>query len=121
VAWLGLLAVWLTIVAPVVSRTMPAAAAVPDLGAWCEAHAGHHMHGGHAGHGMPGHPDDDGLDCCGYCALLGHTPALAGAAFAFALAAPPAVAPAPLPAFVPVAAAERLGPPPRGPPAFVSI
>ena len=70
--WMALVAVWLTVLAPTVSRT--AAFAFPDLGAWCEP-VGHHHDGDGVHH-------DDADAACGYCTLFSATPALGGGAFA---------------------------------------
>jgi hypothetical protein len=87
VAWLGIAAMWLAIVAPVISQTLAARqAADTSLAALCtvdteSAHAGHasadaNEHAGH--HDAAGH-----FEACSYCGLLAHnlpitqTPALA--------------------------------------------
>ncbi|MDQ7995877.1 MAG: DUF2946 domain-containing protein [Luteibacter sp.] len=77
--WMATVAVWLTVLAPTVSRALPAFA-FPDLGAWCdrEAVTAHHGMPGH-GHDMGGAQDAD--DACGYCALFAQTPALGGGFF----------------------------------------
>jgi hypothetical protein len=87
VAWLGIAAMWLAIVAPVISQTLASREARFDLiAALCsvdtprqtqtaspvpkelqtEEHAGHHMSG-------------DSFDACSYCGLLAHNVPLASA------------------------------------------
>jgi hypothetical protein len=72
VAWLAIAAIWLTIVAPVVSQTLSAEQSWPDLGAWCTDHGLSDQH--------PSMPSDPSMhmDKCGYCVLLGHSPLLSG-------------------------------------------
>ena len=77
VAWLAVFAMWLTIVAPVVSQTIAATSWSPDLGSWCEGHAGLVDHP--APHQADPHAPT--TDKCGYCGLLGHSPTLAGASW----------------------------------------
>jgi hypothetical protein len=109
---MALFAVWLTVLAPSVSRTVSAAFAFPDLGAWCEAVPTDH-HGMASGHDAA--VPDDG-SACGYCTLFAQTPAL-GSAFFIGHAVPvPGYVAAGLPvarAHVPVAILHA---PPRGPP-----
>jgi len=72
--WMAIVAVWLTALAPTVSRVT--AWTFPDLGAWCApADAPHHGTQGAGGH-------DDGGEACGYCTLFTHSPGLAGVAYA---------------------------------------
>lgn len=88
VAWLAIAAVWLLVAAPTVSRTLAATDAWPELGAWCTGHGLDQHH--------PSAPEAPGLhtDECGYCALLGHNPALTGHSAAAPMAALlPAAAP----------------------------
>ena len=67
VAWLGIAAMWLAIVAPVISQTLAARDAATDPQAiLCtvdvsapDAHAGHHDAANH-------------FDACSYCGLLAH-------------------------------------------------
>ncbi|WP_321791144.1 DUF2946 domain-containing protein [Caballeronia sp. J97] len=67
VAWLGIAAMWLAIVAPVISQTLAARNAATDPRAvLCavdasatDAHAGHHDAASH-------------FDACSYCGLLAH-------------------------------------------------
>jgi hypothetical protein len=84
-AWLALVALGLLLVAPTLSRTQAALAAVPDLGAWCTGHGLDRTHGTPS---TPEHPADE--DACGYCVLLGHSPALTGSFVAFVHALEPA-------------------------------
>ncbi len=73
IAWLASVALWLSIVAPVISQALPAASGF-DLGAWCTSHGLDEHH-----HAAPGEPMAP-LDHCGYCGLLGHSPLLPGVA-----------------------------------------
>lgn len=72
VAWLGIAAMWLAIVAPVVSQTLAARHASDDPQAvLCavEAHASNAPRdAAHAGH----HDAASGFDACAYCGLLAH-------------------------------------------------
>ncbi|HUA81412.1 MAG TPA: DUF2946 domain-containing protein [Dyella sp.] len=71
VAWLGIAAMLLVVVMPLVSRSMPNHVGM-DMG----CHMGM-MHGAH--HHMPCSPQDpdDPTAHCGYCTLLTHTPVAA--------------------------------------------
>ncbi|KWF68385.1 DUF2946 domain-containing protein [Burkholderia cenocepacia] len=76
-AWLGVLAIWFAIAAPLVSQWRVAQAATPDA-VVCSAEHGTHrsaeagrMHD-HASH----------LDACGYCGFFAHSPAIGGPAAA---------------------------------------
>jgi hypothetical protein len=109
---MALVAVWLTVLVPSVSRTVSAAFVFPDLGAWCETSpTGHHD----AATGHDERAPADGA-ACGYCTLFAQMPAL-GTAFFVGHALPsPGEVPAVLPstrAHVPVAILHA---PPRGPP-----
>lgn len=123
-AWLALFALGLTIVAPVVSRTLASVTA-------SSAHGAHHamdmtarMPAGHAGTHRhdDAHVDHDGMpmDQCGYCGLLGHSPLLIAIAWLPGLL-PRAAPRQPLPT-APQRNPERstLTAAPRGPPAFPS-
>jgi hypothetical protein len=79
VAWLAIAAMWLLVVAPTVSRVLPAWMA-PDLSAWCTGHGFDDEH--------PSTPTDLVLhiDKCGYCTLLGHTPLAGGGTAVLVLA-----------------------------------
>ncbi|MDR5787387.1 MULTISPECIES: DUF2946 domain-containing protein [unclassified Caballeronia] len=64
VAWLGIAAMWLAIVAPVISQTLAARQAANPQAVLCtvdatatDSHAGHHDAGSH-------------VDACSYCGLL---------------------------------------------------
>ena len=109
VAWLAMAAMWLTIVAPVVSRTLPGMGMSPAM-------AGCGVHG--AGDQHPELPLDpaDPMDHCGYCTLLMHSPLVSGGSIVFLAAVLPAIA-------MPRAWASSIGPvtpvlsaSPRGPP-----
>ncbi|MDR5779370.1 DUF2946 domain-containing protein [Caballeronia sp. LZ065] len=72
VAWLGIAAMWLAIVAPVISQTLAARAASDDpQAALCtvspSAEAAHAARASPALHDAAGH-----LDACSYCGLLAH-------------------------------------------------
>ncbi len=120
-AWLALFAFGLTIVAPVVSRTLASVAAD-------SAHSGHHGMDGHmgTGHADADQPDrarndHDGMlmEQCGYCGLLGHSPLLIVIAWLPGLL-PGATPRQPVPT-APQRSPERstLTAVPRGPPAFL--
>lgn len=97
-AWLGLFAIWLAIVAPVVTQLLPApsvasAAARADVraqlgAALCSAHNAVLPFAARASHvrdpaldpNQPSH-DDHHAKACGYCNLLAHSPLIGGAAF----------------------------------------
>ncbi|TKC79907.1 DUF2946 domain-containing protein [Trinickia terrae] len=71
-AWLGIFAIWLTVLAPLVSQLEARASRFdsPICGADAGSHAQHgSMSMQHAHHGA--HPD-----ACGYCNLFAHSPAL---------------------------------------------
>jgi len=110
---MALVAVWLTVLAPPVSRSMSAAFVFPDLGAWCEgAPRNHHDTASTQDKDATGHGD-----ACGYCTLFAQMPALGAAFFIGHAVPPPGYVPADLPvarAHVPVAILHA---PPRGPPA----
>ena len=110
--WMALVAVWLTVLAPTVSRTAAAAFALPDLGAWCEPVGHHHEDGASA------HTDEDAA--CGYCTLFASTPTLGGGAFVAGvpfIAGPVKTAGPPLPR---AATASFFPTHPRGPPVVVT-
>ena len=112
VAWLAMVALWLTIVAPVISQAMPSAPSF-DLGAWCTGHGLSDQH--------PATPGDPlaHTDKCGYCGLLGHSPLLPGVAN-LTLASVDLLAQAPVLATVTAEPAPRLlSAHPRGPPALI--
>ena len=67
VAWLGIAAMWLAIVAPVISQTLAARQAADDPQAvLCAVEA--HASAAQAGH----HDAASHLDACAYCGLLAH-------------------------------------------------
>jgi hypothetical protein len=71
-AWLGIFAIWLTVLGPLASQ-LEMRASQMDMPV-CGADSGAHTHHGqssepHAQHGLH-------LDACGYCSLLAHSPAL---------------------------------------------
>ncbi|MDR5757045.1 DUF2946 domain-containing protein [Caballeronia sp. LZ035] len=69
VAWLGIAAMWLAIVAPVISQTLAARAAADDpQAALCAvAPSAEGAHAASASHDAAGH-----VDACAYCGLLAH-------------------------------------------------
>lgn len=101
-------ALWLTIVAPVISQTL-AVGSMPGM-ADCESQHAHPE-------AADSQPQPSSMEKCGYCGLLGHSPALIGQAVAL-----PCPAPArwhgviSLPARLPTEYSE-LAAAPRGPPA----
>ncbi|MDR5820127.1 DUF2946 domain-containing protein [Caballeronia sp. LZ043] len=78
VAWLGIAAMWLAIVAPVISQTLAARAAADDpLAALCAVSpSGQAAHATSAllpSHDAASHHEDAGhFDACSYCGLLAH-------------------------------------------------
>jgi hypothetical protein len=104
---MAIVAVWLTVLAPTVSRSLPVFA-LPDLGAWCEGMpSAHHDMGGD-------HQDADGA--CGYCTLFAQTPALGGSFFVGHVLPLAAQVNATLPALRTAPSVVRHHAPPRGPP-----
>jgi len=90
-AWMALVAVWLTVLAPTTSRTL-AALAVPDHPPGCEAMAeGHHHHEGHQDNAAHLTHDDE---ACAYCTLFAQQPAVGGTFFMGSVL--PMAAPAPV-------------------------
>lgn len=105
--WMAIVAVWLTVLAPTVSRSLPAFA-FPDLGAWCEsAPAAHHDTGGD-------HQDADAA--CGYCTLFAQAPALGGSFFVGHVLPLAGRSDATLPSLRAAPSVVRHHAPPRGPP-----
>lgn len=100
---------WLLVVSPTISRTLPTPMAMPGTEAACEHTADHHHPS------MPDDPDSHS-DKCGYCVLLGHTPLLAGAAPVLSLATHWPVMPAVQHGAPSRHASPRLSADPRGPP-----
>ncbi|MET0332031.1 MAG: DUF2946 domain-containing protein [Dyella sp.] len=109
-----MLAIWLTMVAPVVSLTLPAPSSWPVLGAWCEGHAGLVAHASDT----PSHPHHDRLAKCGYCDLLNHSPGLSGDFFVAALLLRTPYQPRPLPTIFLAERAPDRSHAPRGPPSI---
>lgn len=77
VAWLGIAAMWLAIVAPVISQTLAARVADDPQAVLCAVDASHNEHDQHdaapaSHHDVAGH-----LDACSYCGLLAHSPLIA--------------------------------------------
>lgn len=116
VTWMAFVALWLTVVAPVISRLLPTAHdAMPAMsGMGCVEHMGHPAH--------PAAPDPlaPATDKCGYCTLVGQSPVVIAA-----LWVPVLLPHTPyLPPALPDARAARghtwLAPTPRGPPGFVN-
>ena len=113
VAWLALAAMWLVVVMPVLSRSMPMPMHSMDaMGAGAELSA----HGLSEHHPPTSPAPSSTLDKCGYCSLFCHSPMVAGNA----LLTPPPLA---LPAQTLLASTVPAGPPPqllsaapRGPP-----
>jgi len=65
VAWLGLIAMWLVVFAPLVSQLLAAAHADTPVGIICSAGTGAQT--------SPNHRlSSDSLSACGYCNLLAH-------------------------------------------------
>jgi len=95
-AWLGVLAIWFAIAAPLVSQWRVAQAATPDAIVCSTEHGAHPSPGAGRMHDHALH-----LDACGYCGFFAHSPAIGGPAAAalasvpvvsVSAAAPPAVA-----------------------------
>ena len=119
IAWLGLMAMWLVVFAPIISQVIVAARADRPSGILYSAvHSeGHAHHAHHTQHIHHDHAGSNMLDACGYCDLFAHhvaaltvlpSPLLATVVLATAQIAAP-------PAFTPFAAAFPSGRP-RGPP-----
>jgi Protein of unknown function (DUF2946). len=105
-------AMWLTIVAPVVSQTLPSSRSTPAHGASCGGHAGDVTH--------PSSPHSHLMEKCGYCGLLSHSPTLTGAVWLPQLLPPVIALPHDFPKALPWMRNTLLAAAPRGPPAFVS-
>jgi hypothetical protein len=107
--WMAIVAVWFTVLAPTVSRTIPRVA-LPDMGAWCEGmSATHHDRAGD-------HRDADADGACGYCSLFAQMPALGGRFFIGHVAHVAARIDPVVPRPHDVASPARFHAPPRGPP-----
>jgi hypothetical protein len=109
---MALVAVWLTVLAPSVSRTVSAAFVFPDLGAWCETSPSDH-HGTTTGHDADT-PGDGAV--CGYCTLFAQMPALGTAFYTGHILPTPSYVVAVLPAAHARAPVSILHASPRGPP-----
>ncbi|VWC88898.1 MFS transporter [Burkholderia lata] len=83
-AWLGVLAIWFAIAAPLVSQWR-AAQATPDAIVCSTEHGAHRSPDAGRTHDHALH-----LDACGYCGFFAHSPAIGGPA-ATALASVPVV------------------------------
>jgi Protein of unknown function (DUF2946) len=90
-AWLGMLAILLSVIAPTVSQVLRSAYGEVEH----HAHHSHHLHqavevalDAHAGHAMHHHGADSSLlcDACPYCGLIAHSPALPSVAVASSVA-----------------------------------
>ncbi len=112
VAWLAMAAMWLTIVAPVVSQTLSSSRSTPALGASCDGHADDMTH--------PSPPHGHLMEQCGYCGLLSHSPTLTGAVWLPHLLPPAVDLPHGIPKALPWMRDTLLAAAPRGPPVFVS-
>ncbi|AOK49453.1 MULTISPECIES: DUF2946 domain-containing protein [Burkholderia] len=95
-AWLGMLAIWLAIVAPLVSQANARLAARSDAVICGDEHHARAVEAGvapgDAAHGGAHHALH--LDACGYCAFFAHGPAIGVAAPSVFSAHVAAVAPA---------------------------
>lgn len=126
VAWMAFVALWLTIVAPVISRLLPTAhdampamsdMVMPDMAMSDMAFV---EHIGHPAHPSMPDPLAPATDKCGYCTLVGQSPVVIAALWV------PVLLPRTpyLPPALPDARAARghtwLAPTPRGPPGFVN-
>ncbi|HET6554192.1 MAG TPA: DUF2946 domain-containing protein [Dyella sp.] len=108
VTWLAWLAMGLLVVAPLISRVMPASA---SMHAMMGADCGHDMAVPSKSGGSP-----DATDRCGYCVLLGHQSLLAAHALLYFLPVPPRADVAVAYPAVRVASMPRFGARPRAPP-----
>ncbi|AIO34813.1 hypothetical protein DM39_4009 [Burkholderia cenocepacia] len=76
-AWLGVLAIWFAIAAPLVSQWRGAQAATPDAVVCSAEHGAHRSAEAGRMHDHASH-----LDACGYCGFFAHSPAIGGPAAA---------------------------------------
>lgn len=116
VAWLAFFAIWLTLVAPVVSQVV-AAVGSPAMASASPACAEH------LGHAVPPatpHPSVPPTDRCGYCTLVAHSPVVIAAAWLPLLLPRTAYLPPALPAAPGLRRHAWLATTPRGPPGFVN-
>lgn len=114
VAGLAFVAIWLTIVAPVVSRVLPAVSVAPaasDMA--CAEHMGNAPD-------PAKHPNPPTTDKCGYCNLIGHSPVLVRMAWVATLLPQASCLPSQLPDEWYVRGHSLIAPTPRGPPRFVN-
>ncbi|MGU7782882.1 DUF2946 domain-containing protein [Burkholderia sp. PU8-34] len=88
-AWLGMLAIWFAIVAPLASQWRVAQASTPDAIICSAEHGAQHTSDAGGAHRHALH-----LEACGYCSFFSHSPAIGG----------PSVTPD-LPVFLPAASA----------------
>ncbi|NCT67888.1 MAG: DUF2946 domain-containing protein [Rhodanobacteraceae bacterium] len=145
VAWLGLLAIWLSVLAPVVSQTLTgwradAQRTVAIHADTHSAHGAHHAHDAHGAHAAnhvqhdahqhaaadphAGHHDahaGDPLHACGYCDLFAHSPVTGDVPHLASLLPTPPLAPVPLPAAPATRPVSILTAAPRGPPDMAAI
>jgi len=107
-------AMWLTIVVPVVSQTLPSLRSTSAPGASCGGHSDDMTH--------PSSPPPHGhpMEKCGYCGLLSHSPTLTGTAWLPHLLPPVVALPHSIPKTLPWTRHTPLAAAPRGPPVFVS-
>ena len=122
-AWLGMLAILLSVIAPTVSQVLRG---VHSQVGHHEHHSHHHPSSAevaldaHAGHALHHHGADSSFlsDACPYCGLLAHSPALSSTTIAWSVAPLHPSFPPPLigPAFRPYAVLTPAQP--RAPPAL---
>lgn len=109
IAWLATLALWLIVTAPVVSQIVATDTVLSMVGACSSDHD----------HATPPLRHPMSMESCGYCGLLGHSPALLGAAIACPPTSPPSarlvVAAPNIAQAIPLITAAS----PRGPPQFL--
>lgn len=80
IAWVAMMALWLTIVAPVISQTITMDAEssmVMDCGP-------------HHDHSLPSSPHPGSMEKCGYCGLLSHSPGMPGSGLPLPMYSPSA-------------------------------
>jgi hypothetical protein len=73
-AWLGIVAIWLTVLLPLASQLQASALRLDAPLCSADSDSGGHSHSRHDGASRGLH-----LDACGYCSLLAHSPALGSA------------------------------------------
>ncbi|MBY4859835.1 DUF2946 family protein, partial [Burkholderia contaminans] len=111
-AWLGVLAIWFAIAAPLVSQWRVAQAATPDAIVCSTEHGAHPSPGAGRMHDHALH-----LDACGYCGFFAHSPAIGGPAAAALASGPVGSVSAAAPPAVAARADRDPRPDPRAPPA----